>query len=156
MRLHHRDVTCELDGLTNRLIAYRFVRNLMSAQDLKDALRDIPESQDLTLNYAPNGNQLIHIGERTIEIGPMAGNDEVRAKLNIQKINEITSPPMSTIGEQLKAARAKLAEARDGAARAVADCADASAVVLQEADKASKEAAALRAEVAELTNGAPA
>jgi len=127
----------------------------MSVQDLKEALRDIPGSHDLTIGYAGNGNQIIHVGDRTIEVGPMAGIDEIRARLNIQKINDIGNPAMATLGEQLKAARAKLADARDGAARAVADCADASAIVLQEADKASKEAAALRAEVAELTNGAP-
>lgn len=65
-------------------------------------------------------------------------------------------PKMTTIGEQLKAARAQLAEVRQGAANAVADSADASRVVLVEVNKLVKEAEDLRAEVAELTNGGPA
>jgi hypothetical protein len=64
--------------------------------------------------------------------------------------------PMPTIAEQLKAARAKLAEARQGAVQAVAESADASNVVLGEVNKVLKEASDLRAEVAELTNGGPA
>lgn len=62
---------------------------------------------------------------------------------------------MATIGEQLKAARAQLAEARQGASNAVAESASASNAVLQEAKKVLKEANDLRAEVAELTNGGP-
>lgn len=62
---------------------------------------------------------------------------------------------MPTIAEQLKAARAQVAEARQAAASAVAESADAYRVVLQEVDKTRKEAADLRAEVAELTNGGP-
>ena len=65
-------------------------------------------------------------------------------------------PKMPTIAEQLKAARAKLAEARDGAVNAIAQSHDASKVVLGEVNKVLKEAEDLRAEVAELTNGGPA
>jgi hypothetical protein len=63
---------------------------------------------------------------------------------------------MSTIGEQLKAARAKLAEVRQGAADAVAESDHAAGAVLAEVNKVLKEASDLRAEVAELTNGGPA
>jgi hypothetical protein len=62
---------------------------------------------------------------------------------------------MPTIGEQLKAAKAQLAGAREAAATAVNESAAAARVVLQEVEKARKEAAELRAEVAELTNGGP-
>ncbi len=65
-------------------------------------------------------------------------------------------PHMTTIGEQLKAARDEIAEARKGASDAVADTADATRVVLGEVAKLKKEADDLRAEVAELTNGGPA
>jgi len=70
----------------------------------------------------------------------------------------ITKPEpskMPTIAEQLKAARAQLTEARDGAAKAVVESQDASRVVLGEVNKVLQEASDLRAEVAELTNGGP-
>jgi hypothetical protein len=60
-----------------------------------------------------------------------------------------------TISDQLKAARAQIAEARQSAANAVAETADASDLVKQEVGKLLKEAAALRAELAGLTNGGP-
>jgi hypothetical protein len=65
-------------------------------------------------------------------------------------------PKPMTIGEQLKAARAKLAEVRQGAADAVAESDHAAGAVLAEVNKVLKEASDLRAEVAELTNGGPA
>ena len=82
----------------------------------------------------------------------------------MEQLKGATEPPpiptekttMPTIAEQLKAARAKLAEARDGAVNAIAQSDDASKVVLGEVNKVLKEAEDLRAEVAELTNGGPA
>jgi predicted nucleic acid-binding Zn-ribbon protein len=82
----------------------------------------------------------------------------------MEQLKGATEPPpipaekttMPTIAEQLKAARAKLAEARDGATNAIAQSDDASRVVLGEVNKVLKEAEDLRAEVAELTNGGPA
>jgi hypothetical protein len=62
---------------------------------------------------------------------------------------------MTTIADQLKAARAKMAEARESAAKAVAETADASDLVRREVERVLKEAADLRAEVAGLTNGGP-
>jgi hypothetical protein len=53
----------------------------MSVLELKAALRDIVGSDQLTISYAPNGNQLIEIDGRTIEVGPMASNDEIRVAL---------------------------------------------------------------------------
>jgi hypothetical protein len=60
-----------------------------------------------------------------------------------------------TISDQLKAARAQIAEVRQSAANAVAETADASDLVKQEVGKLLREAAALRAELAGLTNGGP-
>jgi hypothetical protein len=62
---------------------------------------------------------------------------------------------MPTIAEQIKAARAQSAEVRKSAADAIADLSDAAGLVMREVEKAKKEAADLRAEVAELTNGGP-
>lgn len=94
------------------------------------------------------------------------GQADLRARFHLaaamEKIRALTEPqpiekkPMTTIAEQLKAARAKLTEARDGAANAIAVSQDASSVVLGEVNKVLKEAEDLRAEVAELTNGGPA
>jgi hypothetical protein len=84
---------------------------------------------------------------------------EVNQALSDITVSPITKPetkPMTTIAEQLKAARAQLIEARQGAANAVTESADASRVVLGEVNKVLKEASDLRAEVAELTNGGPA
>jgi hypothetical protein len=53
----------------------------MSAYELQSALKDITGSEQLTISYAQNGNQLIHIGDRTVEVGPMASNDEIRTAL---------------------------------------------------------------------------
>lgn len=78
---------------------------------------------------------------------------ELRLTVAVHDINQDFY--MSTIGEQLKAARAQLAAARQSASSAVAESADASRAVLQEASKVLKEANDLRAEVAELTNGGP-
>jgi len=63
---------------------------------------------------------------------------------------------MPTIGEQLKAARADLAKAREEATAAVSGSADAAKAVLAEVSKVKAETADLLAEIAELTNGGPA
>jgi predicted transcriptional regulator len=63
---------------------------------------------------------------------------------------------MTTIGEQLKAARAQLAQARSEATNAVAGSADAANAVLVEVKKVQSETADLLAELAEITNGGPA
>jgi hypothetical protein len=149
----------DLDWLAARLsIAVYDVNRIspeMSVLELKAALSDIPGADSMTIGYAPNGNQLITVDGKTVEVGPMASNDEIRLALQNPFIRTENTKIM-TIADQLKAARAQLAEARQGASNAVAESADASRVVLQEAQKVLKEAADLRAEVAELTNGGPA
>jgi hypothetical protein len=111
-----------------------------------------------TVSHAENGNQVFNFADRSIEVGPMASNDEIAVALQnpFIKTENTRLEIMPTIAEQLKAARAKLAEARDGAVNAIAQSDDASKVVLGEVNKVLKEAEDLRAEVAELTNGGPA
>jgi hypothetical protein len=151
----------ELDWLAARLsIAVYDVNRTtpeMSVYELKAAFRGVEGSEALTVSYAANGNQLINIGDKTLEVGPMASNDEIRfALMNPFIPTENTRLEiMPTIAEQLKAARAKLAEAREGATNAIAHSHDASQAVLGEVNKVLKEADDLRAEVAELTNGGP-
>jgi hypothetical protein len=149
----------DLDWLAARLSIAVYDTNRttpeMSVRELKEALRDIPDIETLTIGYAPNGNQILHVADRSIEVSPAASNEEIRLALQNPFIRTENTKIM-TIADQLKAARAQLAEARQGASNAVAESADASRVVLQEAQKVLKEAADLRAEVAELTNGGPA
>jgi hypothetical protein len=63
----------------------------MSVQDLKLALKDIPGAAGLRLNYAPNGNELVTIAGRTVEVGPMATNAEIIAAF------AAPAPPSGTI-----------------------------------------------------------
>lgn len=62
---------------------------------------------------------------------------------------------MSTLGEDLKAARAKLQQARRGAAEAVAESANVAGLVIEEIAKLEMETEEMRAEIAGM-NGGPA
>ncbi|MET3964922.1 hypothetical protein [Bradyrhizobium sp. S3.9.1] len=53
----------------------------MSALELKEALKDIAGKEQLTVSYAANGNQIITVGDKSVEVGPMASNDEIRLAL---------------------------------------------------------------------------
>ncbi len=116
-------------------------------------LREKLNAPDLTIRQAGR-DFIINTEGHEITIGSMASDDQIA--MEIAKIREIQGQPkMPTIAEQLKAARAQIAEARQGAADAVLQTGEATQVVRQEVNKVLKEAAALRAEVAELTNGGP-
>jgi hypothetical protein len=91
-------------------------------------------------------------GQDQITIGSMATDEQIGAE--IARIRK-TPPKMPTIAEQLRAARADIANARQGAVDAVAQTGEAVEIVKQEIKKLEKEAADFRAEVAELTNGGP-
>lgn len=83
--------------------------NKMSVYDLKQALSDIPGIENLTLGYSQNGNQLITLGDKQLEVSPMASNEEIRVALQNPFIKtENTS--MSITGLQSGAFQAKLAE----------------------------------------------
>lgn len=147
----------------------------MGLADIKDRLAHIAGIEKLTVEQV-HDREVFRLGAQTVEIP--AGNAGVRNRVQFladhlksieaivkvdQAVAAIQTPqpkpetkPMSTIGEQLKAARAQLADARQGAANAVAESASASGAVLVEVNKVLKEAGELRAEVAELTNGGPA
>lgn len=138
----------------------------MSVQDLKEALRDIPGSQDLTVQYGAQGNQVIHIGNRTIEVGPMAGLDEVRAKLT-NPFNATDTKPMSISGYEPGSIKAKLQalknagkQRRDAALAKLDDAGkkheSVSAEIETIAKQIEKEADDAIAEFAAFTNGGPA
>lgn len=60
-----------------------------------------------------------------------------------------------TISDDIKAARAMLAQAREAVQPALAEAKDAAATMVAEVDKLRAEAAAIRSELAQLTNGGP-
>jgi hypothetical protein len=49
----------------------------MSVHELKQALRDVPGAESLTLGYAPNGDELVTIAGRTVSVRPGASNAEI-------------------------------------------------------------------------------
>jgi len=54
----------------------------------------------LTITYAPNGNQILHVGDKQIEVGPMASNDEIKAA--------IQNPTVPTANTKVKMAKSPL------------------------------------------------
>lgn len=155
----------------------------MSLADIKARLSHIAGIDGLKVEPRANGGETYRLGDRSVNVPAgnagvrsrvsiiaaglenrpsveaIESVDRAVAKLSdpiteqVQVHKEITGRRMTTIAEQLKAARAQLQDARQGAADAVTKSADASQVVLGEVNKVLKEAADLRAEVAELTNG---
>jgi hypothetical protein len=49
----------------------------MSVHELKQALRDIPGAESLTLGYASSGNELVTIAGHTIEVNPGTSSAEI-------------------------------------------------------------------------------
>ena len=50
----------------------------MSVHELRQALREIPGAENLTVSYAPgSGNMLVTIGDKTVEVRPAASNAEI-------------------------------------------------------------------------------
>jgi hypothetical protein len=150
----------DLDWFAARLLIAIYDTNQEYLMDrlaqLKAGLGDVPGIETLSVRSS-EGYEYVTLLGRTFKFIGNAPIDNIRRAMSLPKIDNHTSTTsMPTIAEQLKAARAQLAEARQGASNAVAESADASRVVLQEAEKVLKEAADLRAEVAELTNGGPA
>jgi hypothetical protein len=110
----------------------------MSVESINAALRDQPLSVEPQPETIPAD---IPAEPTEVPVSPFVSQEKPKS--------------MSTIGEQLKAARAKLAEVRQGAADAIVESDHAAGAVLAEVNKVLKEASDLRAEVAELTNGGP-
>jgi hypothetical protein len=75
----------DLDWMAARLLPAVYDINRitpeMSVAELKDALRDVPGIETLTISSAPDGNQLLQVGDKTVQVGPMASNDEIKSAL---------------------------------------------------------------------------
>jgi hypothetical protein len=113
----------------------------MSVHDMKEALRDVPGAENLTLGYAPGGNLLVTIAGRTVEVSPAASNAEIALAFrepamstqNVTvtplpahvdytapqtRINSMTNPAPGSFAAGI---RAMMDEARAGVAQARAD-----------------------------------
>jgi len=90
----------DLAGLFGRVILTQFSDRTiadMSALELREALQGIPGAATLTVSYnIDNGNQVIHCGDKSVEVGPMASYDEIRAAL--------TNPFVPTANTQVSVA----------------------------------------------------
>lgn len=53
----------------------------MSVHELRQALKHLPGAESLTMTLAPNGNALVTIAGRTVEVSPTASNEEIALAL---------------------------------------------------------------------------
>jgi len=109
----------------------------MSVNEMKQALRAIPGAEGLTLAYAANGNQLVTIAGRSVEVSPTASNEEIALAFrepamstpNVTALPVVafaTQPgtaPMTTPapGSFAASIKAMMDEARAGVAKARSD-----------------------------------
>lgn len=132
----------------------------MLIHEMREALKGLPGLEDLQITYQPDGNQLLNLDGKTLEVGPMASNEEIRlALLNPFIRTENTS--MSITGANSLKAKFEAAKTRKAAIEARVDTAltayNGAADIAESAIKSLEDdAAALQAEVKDFTNGSPA
>lgn len=106
----------------------------LSVHEMKQALRDVPGVESLTMATAPNGNALLTIAGRTVEVSPSASNEEIADAFRVFAITRIPSvnyaPPPATRtkpmtnpapGSFAASLKAMMDDARAGIAQARAD-----------------------------------
>ena len=142
----------------------------MSIASLKAALADIEGFEHLTISHAANGNQVISIGDKHVEVGPMASNDEIKAAFQhplVPTLNtKVTVNPIDRLKEKLaKAAgvggrvaakieaKADALIAREGQLDTKADQAFAGHEAI--ADAANSQLDEVEAALNQLSNGGP-
>jgi hypothetical protein len=160
----------DLDWYAARLaIAVHETRRLtpeMSVLELKDALKDIPGIDTMTVGYSRDGKQLVTVEDKTVEVGPMASNDEIRFAL-LNPFIRTENTRMSISGYEPGAIRARLdaikktgKERRDQAIAKLDDAGKKHEAVSEEIERVAtvmeKEADAALQEFAEFSNGGPA
>ncbi len=130
-------------------------------------LKELLPGVNFALDYAPNGNEVITVGDERFEISPAASDDEIKIRIANPFI-PTANIQMSITGLQSGAFQAKLAEMRqkiaDKQAQALAKIdgtvTDGLARLEAAADgataKAHKEIEDALQEFAEHTNGGPA
>src|SRR5262245_44905137 len=71
----------------------------MAMGDIREFLKDIPGADRLSMTYAANGNQIFHLGDKSVEVSPIASNEEIRQALvnpTVPTANtKVTVKPMS-------------------------------------------------------------
>jgi hypothetical protein len=89
----------DFEGLIARILLKEYPDRAMSVAELKDFLPDIPGLDTMTMTYAPSGNQILHIGDLDLEVGPMASHEEIRLALvnpTVKTANtKVTVKPMT-------------------------------------------------------------
>ena len=110
----------------------------MSVHELKQALQDVPGVESLTMAYTFDGNALITIAGRTVEVSPTASNAEIALAFRDPAMStpSVTVTPLPTVafntrtepmstpatpGSFAAGIRAMMDEARAGVAQARAD-----------------------------------
>jgi hypothetical protein len=136
----------------------------MLIHEMREALKDIPGLENLIIEYEPSGHQLLHIDGKTLEVGPMASNAEIRLALQNPFIRT-ENTTMSITGASFLAdsIKAKIQAAKDRVAKSTAGTDAALAKLNSAADHADQvsksieaEADALTAELGQFSNGGPA
>ncbi len=158
------------DALSDRLELAVYDTNAeyqMQRAEIVAELGDVPGVDTLSVRYG-DGLQFVTYNGRTTALPESASIDEIRRALNLQKIDSIIAPVafadmaqtaeipnMATIAEQIRAAKEKIAGARQGAASAVAETAQVANLAAEEVAKLDKMNEELRAELAGLNGGEP-
>jgi hypothetical protein len=137
----------------------------MSAYELRQALKHLPGAHELTISLSADGTQLVNLGDKTLEIGPLASNDEIILALQNPFIRT-EHTRMSISGYEPGAIKAKL----DALKKSGKDRRDQALIKLDAAGRKheavsdeiervagqiEKEADAAIAEFAEFSNGGP-
>lgn len=139
----------------------------MLIHEMREALKGIPGYENLEIEYEPNGHQKLTIDGKTLEVGPMASNEEIRLALQNPFIRTENTKltPMSITGAHTlsDSIKAKIQAAKDRMAKSTQNTDTAlakfnSAVDVADSVSASieKEADDLVAQLGQFTNGAPA
>jgi len=141
---------------------YELSRESMSIADLRKAMKDIPGANDLTLGYGSNGNQVVRLGDRSVEVGPMASNEEIRGALQSPMENSrmtISGYEPGQIRARLDALKEKGRQRRDVALSKLEQAGKKHEAVSEEIEKVAaqieKEADDALQEFASFTNGGP-
>ena len=113
----------------------------MGILDIRERLKSAPGLETLTIEYEPTGHQRLTIGDKVLEIGPMASNAEIVLALkNTPGRTEKLRIVMSAI-DRIKA---KALQARDIAPQAIREFeADLDGIIAEKANLAQRRADAV-------------
>jgi DNA anti-recombination protein RmuC len=117
------------------------------------------------VSYAKSGNQIIHLGDKELEVGPMASNAEIRAAL-LNPFVRTENTKMSISGYEPGAIKARLEalkkagkDRRDQAIAKLDEAGKKHEAVSEEIERVAatieKEADAALQEFSEFSNGGP-